>query len=695
MSDALRFLPVDRRNLLPSRIPMTVEHHTTLLMTLAHWRPAAGHFGQNVAQPLAVQLSLALPVDRVSVWIYRGASSDALECIALHDVSGLANIPEPLRASSFPRYFSELQSARALAAGDAVTDARTRELGPTYLEPLGIRSMLDAPLFSEGRLAGIVCCEGRAPRAWSDGEGRLVASVADLLGRILAEHEREETKRLATREIARREELYRRVVEELDDMILRSEPSGQVVFANDAAYRFVHGSAIRQGPENLMNYVPSEERVIVKDAVAQLTPESPATSYEHHVIRHDGVRVLHSFRLRAFFDDQGHLEGYQAIGRNVELERRRQATLREAERIEALAVLSTGIAHDFNNLLMPIMAFSEFLLRESHDERTSEPLRQILQASERARDLVRQILTFARRSKGKSPVQCALAIREAVAFIRVALPGNVSLVCDIDDDCGEVYAQPTDLYQIVSNLCTNAIQAMPIGGTLTVQASSSSGTLQLLVRDTGVGMTDEVRARIFEPFFTTKGLGEGTGLGLAVVHGTVRSLDGVVDVQSTPGLGTTFVVQLPLEARRDPSSNEARTSGALTVHRTLVIDDDAAVLASVRATLESFGFPVTTRQSAAEGLLEWQRVPGRYGLILCDLTMPQTSGVDLLFRVRQQAPSFPIVLMTGFAELLRGTDRTLPADVRLLPKPFTREELHQALLEVLVKHPSGGEDGLP
>lgn len=651
---------------------MDSDERDELLVALAQMEPEGSTGIAKALGPVVHRLALALNVARTSVWLYADSGTEFLDCVALYDgredrVSAGAR----LAAARYPLYFAALADSRAIAAADAASDPRTAELHAAYLSPTGVVSMLDAPIMSGGRPIGVLCCETRATRGWTDDEEALVASAADIISRIVVGQQRAElafqlgalldagsqavlvlnhqggivsanaaastmfgyapsdlvglpaealaaeSARAAYRaarerffsgpqrsfpsampsrgrkrsgsefpievtlsvieqdgvrralaqvsdvtlraeaqnELAEQRELYRRVVEDQDDLIIRADRTGRVTFSNGAAQSFF-GPGVEAGAttqRSLFSFVPEEDHGTILDATSAISLQSPRVRYEHRVIRHDGNALLHSWTVSAFFDAAGKIEAYQAIGRDISRERQNEARMREAQRLEALAVFSGGIAHDFNNLLTPIMTLTELALGNlESDSPDIESLRKVLQASDRARDLVRQILTFGRKNAVQGYISASPAIREAVAFIRASLPASIELIEEVDSNCGTVVASAADLYQVVSNLCTNAFQAMPGGGRMTISASmiGRAGTdatqLQIIVRDTGAGMDRSVRERIFEPFFTTKAIGEGTGLGLSVVHGIVTALGGVVDVQSEAGRGTSFVVVLPL-----------------------------------------------------------------------------------------------------------------------------------------------------
>ncbi|NOY28765.1 MAG: response regulator, partial [Planctomycetes bacterium] len=352
---------------------------------------------------------------------------------------------------------------------------------------------------------------------------------------------------------------------------------------------------------------------------------------------------------------------------------------------------------DFNNLLTPILIYSEGLRSYFADgSMESSQVLQIQAAATRAKELVRQILTFGRKSdeSRREPTAVAPIILDTLQLVRASVPAQIDFKINVDTECGVVEADATELYQILSNLCTNACQAMPAGGTLTMSASEvmlqhtelpHGLYTQLIVQDTGSGISEENLEKIFDPFFTTKALGEGTGLGLSVVHGAVTSLGGTIEVQSVIGKGTTFVVYLPC-TEKIPTSDKRpqlkRGMGGGDEH-VLVVDDEQSVLESTQFMLQQLGYHVTTCASANEAINCFSAGPQDYDLVLSDMTMPRTSGVELLRRIRELRADLPVVLMTGFAGLLNEEELQRIGINRFLIKPISSQKLGSTIRSCL------------
>jgi signal transduction histidine kinase len=365
------------------------------------------------------------------------------------------------------------------------------------------------------------------------------------------------------------------------------------------------------------------------------------------------------------------------------------AQLEEATRLESLGRLSGGIAHDFNNLLMALLGYAELArARLGKDEAfVASALSDIERAAENGRALTTQLLEFASRRPARAEVlELNAALRGAQQLLTRLLRGSVKLELLLCDEPCHVRIDPNSFERVLFNLAVNASDAMPDGGALRIRLtrdrSNSAEHALISVEDQGTGIAPEDLPRIFEPFFTKKERGKGTGLGLSSVYGIVRQSQGEIDVESTPGKGTTFFMRFPLSdppenAVAVPSEPQLPGSG-----RILLVDDDELVRGVVRAQLESAGYDVKVASSADEalGMLD---LGADFDLLVSDVIMPRVSGVELARRTRARLGTLPILLVSGFAaELSPGTLEQLNA--RLLHKPFGTKQLLAAVAEALV-----------
>ncbi len=341
-------------------------------------------------------------------------------------------------------------------------------------------------------------------------------------------------------------------------------------------------------------------------------------------------------------------------------EQKLETQLRHTQKLEALGTLAGGIAHDFNNILGAIISFTE-LARMDHprDAELQENLGEVLKACNRATGLVRQILAFSRRQDPvRVPMQLPPVVREALKLIRSTVPASIEIEVQIEGDLPPVLADANQIHQVIVNLCANAEYAMRgQSGLLKVALQRAPDTdnngnrrVQITISDTGHGMSEAMMRRIFDPFFTTKGPGEGTGLGLAVVHGIIEEHKGTIEVESKVGGGSTFRIALPVSgsARPDRLAEPVRRVPG-NGQRILFIDDEGALLASAAQLLEFQGFRVEGCGDPEAALDLVRRDPQRFDAVLSDLSMPRVSGMDLARQILLAAPDLPVLLMTGYA----------------------------------------------
>ena len=367
-------------------------------------------------------------------------------------------------------------------------------------------------------------------------------------------------------------------------------------------------------------------------------------------------------------------------------EQKLEAQLRHTQKLEALGTLAGGIAHDFNNILGAIISFTE-LARMDHpkDAELQENLGEVLKACNRATGLIRQILAFSRRQDPiRVPMQLSPVVREALKLIRSTVPASIAIEMRIDEDLPAVLADANQIHQVLVNLCVNAEHAMRgQSGRLKISVkrlpsapAGAKSMVEIAVSDTGHGMSDAIMRRIFDPFFTTKGPGEGTGLGLAVVHGIIEEHKGTIAVESKIGVGSTFRIALPVSVSTEPNrlaEPVRRVPG--TGQRILFIDDESALLSSAAQLLGYQGFRVESCGNPEEALEIVRRDPQRFDAIISDLAMPQMTGMEVAREVLLAAPRMPIILMTGYAGDLTLDEVKAAGIYDIIPKPIDFDSL--------------------
>ncbi len=378
-----------------------------------------------------------------------------------------------------------------------------------------------------------------------------------------------------------------------------------------------------------------------------------------------------------------------------------QTDLAQAQKMEAVGTLAGGIAHDFNNILSAIIGYSELVLNDTAvSEKTRQKIIEILNSGERAKALVNQILAFSRKAEIRiAPLELKEAISEALKMMRSLIPANITIEQNYAAS-GLVLSSSTYIHQIIMNLCSNAIHAMENdGGVLEVfltreqiDAQSAAGELRLpagsylkmTISDTGQGMIPEVAARVFEPYFTTKETGRGTGLGLSVVHGIVKSHGGAIACRSTAGIGTSFEIYFPeMEDRRkqeDSRQEEAMPTGTETI---LYVDDEPMLCDIASEMLESLGYQVVGKTSSVEAYDLFIVEPQRFAAVITDMSMPQLTGDKLAQKILALRPDTPIIVCTGYSEHVSGEDAARLGVREFLMKPYKMPQLAYAVRRVI------------
>jgi PAS domain S-box-containing protein len=392
------------------------------------------------------------------------------------------------------------------------------------------------------------------------------------------------------------------------------------------------------------------------------------------------------------------------IARDITEKRKLEDQLRHSLKMEAIGTLSGGIAHDFNNILGIILGYTELALLDIEEESgVRENLTHVQNAANRAKDLVKQILAFSRQhEQERGPLEIGPIVKEALKMLRASIPSTISIMQHIDlpQGKGAILASPTEVHQILMNLCTNAAHAMrERGGTLEIVLASiemseqaielapkiEPGTyVKLTVSDTGQGMNEEILTRIFEPYFTTKGQGEGTGLGLSVVHGIVHSCNGAIKVNSKPGNGTTFEVFFPLlkaeEVKSEEKCSDPLPKGSESI---LLVDDEHELAATAETMLKRLGYNVTTKTDSYDALETFSSNPTLFDLIISDQTMPRLTGAELAREAIRLRPDIAAILCTGYSEIMNEEKAREIGVKGFMMKPLSIIELARTIRRVL------------
>ncbi|MCX5846745.1 MAG: PAS domain S-box protein [Deltaproteobacteria bacterium] len=503
------------------------------------------------------------------------------------------------------------------------------------------------------------------------------------------------------------EEKYRNIFENAVMGIFQATPEGRIISANPAFARLLG----YESPEEVVNTVTDMARQMYvnpercSELLNLMNEQGTIQGHEIQFFRKDRSIVWTNMSGRAVRDNSKKLLYYEGTIQDITDRKLLESHLSHAQKMEAIGTLAGGIAHDFNNILSAILGYTEMALGAMDK---NSPLRryldQVYKAGERARDLVKQILDFSRQSDQKPrPLRVSPIIKEVLKLLRASLPTTITIRQDIQSDLDTVFADPTQIHQIMMNLCTNAVHAMrekkgelnirlvPVeikdSDALSIQHGVTPGMyLKLTVSDTGHGIDPVIVERIFDPFFTTKKQGEGTGLGLSVVYGIIKSYGGTINVKSEVGKGTEFRVHLPLlvdaEGEREEKVAAHIVGGEECI---LFVDDEEALVNLGKDMLTGLGYQVVGRTSSLEALELFRSRPDRFDLVITDMTMPNMTGIELTQEIMRIQPGIPVILCTGFSEAITPEKAKALGLREFIMKPIIKNQIASAIRQVLDK----------
>lgn len=499
--------------------------------------------------------------------------------------------------------------------------------------------------------------------------------------------------------LRRSEEKYRLVVENQEDLVVKLGADLRVLFASESLCRLLGKSEAELLGTPYLDHVVPEDLPAVTAGIAEASRPPWVGRAEHRALTPHGPRVL-AWTGKAVCDEAGKVTAVVGTGRDVTEQRRMEERLRQAEKLEAIGRLAGGVAHDFNNQLTGILANADFLVEAlAGAPELRAAAEEVRAGAQRSARLTRQLLAFARKGNVVAvPVDVHEVIADVLALLRRSIDKRIALATDLKAVPAVVEGDPTQLHNALLNLALNARDAMPYGGTLrfstriadpgSARRAEGSAPLpdgplvEIAVADDGVGMEPEALAHVFEPFFTTKRAGEGVGLGLAAVHGTVESHGGAIAVESARGRGTTFTLWLPRAAAPAPAPTPPSSAPARRA-RVLVIDDERAVRDTLARLLRRDGHEVLLASGAVEGVTLFSGAWREIDLVVLDMVMPDLGGADVRAALAAIHPEVRVILSSGYAVEGAVAEAAAGGRAWLLQKPYAVEDLRRVVADAL------------
>ncbi len=567
----------------------------------------------------------------------------------------------------------------AVYSSDTSIDPRT---DGDVCSRLGIRSLICAPLHRDGTVVGVLSILGREPHAFDELAVETARLMAEFIGAVLRN----------TNELKERGALLEQL--QLQDQVVEHMQTALYVFAaGDRSLRLRFANKATEDATGL----PIAE--VMGRPLREIFPNVPESLVDRLLRVVETGEVLDAGQIEYADDRIGpsifsvkafrlHDDGVAVTFDNVTDVARIEGQLRQAQKMEAVGRLAGGIAHDFNNLLTAISGYSEFLIGGTPDPKLRRYAEEIKRASDRAAALTGQLLAFSRRQVLQPRIlDLNATVGDMDMMLRRLIGEDVELVTMLGAELAPVRADPTQVEQVIINLAVNARDAMPHGGSVTIETANvvvdELAFVELRLTDTGVGMTDAERRQLFDPFFTTKE--GGTGLGLATVYGIVEQSGGTIEVESAPGLGSSFRILLPAEwapvdVPEPDSSSLAPAAGEETI---LLVEDELVVRRLVAEILESNGYTVLQAGDGPSALELLRRHTGSLDLLVTDVVMPGMSGPDVAGAVAAMRPGTQVLYISGYTDSSVGQHGVLEPGIAFLQKPFDADALTRKVREVL------------
>jgi PAS domain S-box-containing protein len=542
---------------------------------------------------------------------------------------------------------------------------------------------------SKGAPLGLIAVIGKKPFADTDGVLSILKAVAPKVAHELERLQNDREKKHLVE-----------AIDQVAESIMIIDLDGKIRYVNPA-FEKVTGYSYDEAVGNITKIAKTEKQD--ENFYHEIWEDiSHGKIWRGNLLtnRKDGSTVEEECTISPVKDETGKTINYVVVKRDITEERQLQAQLSEAQKMEALGTLAGGIAHDFNNILTAIIGYSELSLLEAPPEsRMQRNLQAVIGAGDRATKLIARILAFSRQTDQKlKPVLLMPVFEEVVKLLQASLPTTIDIQGDFQSDA-IVLADPTQIHQVLMNLCTNAGLAMrDCGGVLRIglteqdvdatlsrqlQNIKPGPYLKISVSDTGCGVSPEIKDRIFEPFFTTREKGEGTGLGLSVVHGVVKSHNGKIVLESELGKGTVFTIYLPIEMKKSQATSSEQETLHKGTERILFVDDEAFQMDLAKQLLQQLGYHVTCKNDSLEALEVYKANQNSFDLVITDMTMPNISGYELSKKLLSIRPDLPIILCTGFSDTIDEQKAEAIGVKGFIMKPYKINTLAKKIRDAL------------